>query len=60
MSISDSVFYVCYAVDLAISILTYGFGFNALYTHKVKKHNTFNLWLILGISYKIAISWLNV
>jgi len=60
MNTIRNVFFVCYGADLVISILAYGYGFSALYTHKVKRYNTFNIWLLLGIFVKIVISYLNV
>ena len=60
MGTIQNVFFICYGVDLAISALSYGFGFNALYTHKVKKYNTFNVFLLASIFIKIVISYLNV
>lgn len=60
MGTIENVFYICYGIDLAWSIMTYVLGFNALYTHKVKTYNAFNLFLLLGIFWKIVLSYLNV
>lgn len=60
MGTIENIFFVCYGADFVISILVFGFGFNALYTHKVKRYNTFNLLLLGGIFIKIVISYLNV
>ena len=55
-----NVFLVCYGADFAMTAITYGYGFNALYTHKVKRYNVFNTCLLIGIFIKIVISYLNV
>lgn len=60
MNTIQSVFFVCYGADFIISIFSFGYGFNALYTHKVKRYNAFNMWLLIGIFIKIVISYLNV
>ena len=60
MNTITNVFLVCYGADFAMTAITYGFGFSALYTHKVKRYNVFNTCLLIGIFIKIVISYLNV
>ena len=49
-----------YALDSAATCFMYGFGFSALYTHAVDRYNSLNLWLLITIVTKIALSYLNV
>ena len=60
MNTIKNVFLVCYSADLGISIISYSYGFSALYTHKVQRYNTFNVWLLVSVFIKIVISYLNV
>lgn len=56
----EKTFFICYAVDFVASCFAFGYGYNALYSHKVKQYNVFNLWLLVCIFSKIVISYLNV
>ena len=47
-------------MDFLFSLFAFGYGFSALYTHKVVRYNSFNSWLLLTIFSKIVISYLNV
>ena len=60
MSTIENTFFACYGLDLVFSGLAFGYGFSALYSHKVTHYNTFNSWLLLTIFSKIVISYLNV
>lgn len=60
MGTIQTTFMSCYSVDIVFSALAYGYGFSALYTHKVKSYNSFNMWLLLCVLSKIVISYLNV
>ena len=60
MGTIQNAFVICYAVDLVVSGLAYGYGLNALYTHKVKRYHSFNVWLLLCVFCKIVASYLNV
>ena len=56
----QKTFLACYAADFVASCLAFGYGFSALYSHKVKSYNNFNFWLLMTIFPKIVISYLNV
>ena len=56
----EKTFFACYSIDFAASCFAFGYGYSALYSHKVKQYNNFNLWLLLCIFSKIVISYLNV
>ena len=60
MGMIYKMFLICYSVDFVTSCFAFSYGFKALYTHKVKTYNTFNVWLLLCVFCKIVISYLNV
>ena len=60
MSTIENTFFCCYGLDFIASCFAFGYGYAALYSHKVTRYNTFNTWLLLTIFSKIVISYLNV
>lgn len=60
MGTIKNTFAGCYLFDLIACGLAYGYGYHALYTHKVKSYNIFNLLLLLCVLSKLIISYLNV
>lgn len=55
-----SAFYWSFLVDFVIGSFTYGTGFWALKTHKVKLFNVFGNFLLISVFSKILLSYLNV
>ena len=60
MDTIQNTFLACYTIDIALSVFAYVYGFSALYTHKVSRYNSFNMWLLMCVLTKIVISYLNV
>ena len=60
MGTIEQTFIIAYIVDFTASLVSFAYGYYALYTHKVQKYNTFNLWLLICIFSKIVLSYLNV
>lgn len=60
MSTIQNTFIGCYIFDFIVCGLSYGFGYHALYTHRVKSYNIFNLLILLCVFSKLIISYLNV
>ena len=54
------VFITCYSVDTVVTVITFGLGFYALYSHKTKYYHWFNNMLLLSVFLKIIVSYLNV
>ena len=50
---------VTYVIDSTTTILVYGYGFSALYTHSTKQFNSLNLWLLVSIFTKVVITYFN-